>query len=423
MKNIYLINDKKFKSINISLNFTMEVQKKDISKNAVLASILRKSNMKYNSHKDIENYLDELYGTTFNVNVEKFGDLYNIEFKIECVNDKCLGENSGILIKSLKFLNDIIYYPSFRGSNIIDNELLAREKQYIIEKIREIMDDKRQNAISRSFELMYPNSPFGSLVYGNEEEISKLSSNDIVSQYNNMINNSKITMILTGDLTNYENLENEIEVIFESNLDKSRDIDILRVNADNDVKSIEDNTVNEIIEEQDIYQSSLTFLIKNNSNEDDYLKAILYNSILGSTPSSKLFQNFRERESLAYTVVSQYYRYKKIFLIYAGIQKENFTRAKEVITEQLADILANNISDVEFLAAKKNLISDIKNWKDSKIGLSRLMLTNVLVGKDPIIDIDNIIKKLDGYTREDVISVAKNLEVKQIYLLGGKQDV
>lgn len=420
MENVYYIKDNKFKSITVSINYTMNVEKSEISKNAVLASLLRKSCEKYRTQKEIENYLDSLYGAKFGVNVEKIGDLYNIEFKIECINDFSITGSEEILYKCLEFLRDVIYSPNLINGNF-DEESLNREKQYIIEKIKETRDDKRQNAVARTFELMYPELPFGCLVYGNEEEVKKIGLKDVSSQYNKLINNSKITMILTGDLEKYDNLEENISELFENKLRKSIEINKLIIDKSNGNDNRSD--VKEFVEEQDTYQSSLTFVLKNTSNEDDYLKAILYNSILGGNPSSKLFQNFRERESLAYTVVSQYYRYKKIFLIYAGIQRKDYDKAKEVVIEQISDILANQITEEEFLAAKKGLISDIEGWRDSKSALTRLMLTNVLLGKQPDITIDSIVRELEKYTKEDIVELANKLEVKQIYLLGGKQDV
>ena len=82
MSNIYKINDEKFKGVYVSYNFLMQVNRKENSENSVLSSVLGKACEKYKSQKEIEKYLYSLYGADFNVNIEKIGDLYNIEFKI-----------------------------------------------------------------------------------------------------------------------------------------------------------------------------------------------------------------------------------------------------------------------------------------------------------------------------------------------------
>ena len=68
--NNYKINNNKFKSIYISYNFTQEVSDTKIfSSYAVLASLMAKSSKKYTTQKDIEKYLNSLYGANFDVNI------------------------------------------------------------------------------------------------------------------------------------------------------------------------------------------------------------------------------------------------------------------------------------------------------------------------------------------------------------------
>ena len=70
-------------------------------------------------------------------------------------------------------------------------------------------------------------------------------------------------------------------------------------------------TPNEITEELDIMQGKLVMglTIKEESLEDKYV-AIVYNTILGGGANSKLFQNVREKASLAYSAGSNYVRQK-----------------------------------------------------------------------------------------------------------------
>ena len=145
----------------------------------------------------------------------------------------------------------------------------------------------------------------------------------------------------------------------------------------------------------------------------------LYNAILGSTPSSKLFQNFREKESLAYTVRSRYYRFKYIFVIYAGIEKENYSKAKDVIKKQIDDIKEKKVTNEEFNAAKESIIADLKEWDDSKVALSKMLLSNLLTYHYDGVTIDEMIEKMKKVTLEDVVNVANKIVLEKIFLLGG----
>ena len=160
MINIYKINNEKFKSIYFSVNFTISANEKEISENAVLASVLSKSCKKFKTQKDIEKYLYSLYGAEFEVNVEKYGDLYNVEFAIEGINKKFLPKNIDIIPDCLYFLNEIIY-----NQNITDNtfeaNIVEREKEYILDKIRTKKDDILRYSVLKMEELMCKNEPFG----------------------------------------------------------------------------------------------------------------------------------------------------------------------------------------------------------------------------------------------------------------------
>ena len=140
---IYKINNEKFKSIYISYNFTMDINDtKYFSYYAVLASLMAKSSKKYATQKEIEKYLNSLYGANFDVNIEKLGDLYNLEFRIEFINKKYLPDNEELLEKILNFLEEMIYNPADWSVDNID-----REKQFILERINERKDEKLKYGI------------------------------------------------------------------------------------------------------------------------------------------------------------------------------------------------------------------------------------------------------------------------------------
>ena len=148
----------------------------------------------------------------------------------------------------------------------------------------------------------------------------------------------------------------------------------------------------------------------------------VYNAILGTTPSSKLFQNVREKESLAYTVRSRYYRFKDIIVIYAGINKENYKKALDVIKIQLEDMKNGNITDIEFKSARDSLLADLIEWKDSKVAMAKMKLSNLIAFKDADISIDQMREEIKNVKIEDIINISKKIEVEKVFLLGGEID-
>ena len=416
MNNIYKINSEKFKSIYFSINFTMPVNKRQISENALLSAVLGKSNKKFKTQKEIQMYLYSLYGANFDIGIEKFGDLYNIEFRGECINKKYLPNNTDVVNEVLEFLYDAIYNPNVLNG-AFDEEVVEREKDFILNKIREVKDDKLRYGIRKMEELMCKDEPFSTYVYGDEDDIYKITSSDLYKRYNEVISNSCITFIISGNLLGYEDIEEKVNNIFNNKL-------VSKLNYKELIYNQKLNHNQEVVEEsQQTTQSVLSYGLRiNNPNSNDFYKLSVYNALLGGTPSSKLFQNFREKESLAYTVRSRYYRFKDIIIIYAGIQKENYEKAKLVIENEINKIKDGEISDEEFEASKKSIISDLKEWNDSKIALSKMFISNLFSLKNDLLTLEQMVDKFEKVTKQDIIDIASKITIEKIYFLGGENN-
>ena len=415
MINCYKINDEKFKGVYISLNFMTKIEDNNLSKNAVLSSMLSKSNKKYKNEEEIGKYLASLYGANFNVNIEKYGDIENIEFKMLSINESVIDAKERIILKCLEFLNDMIFDSNINDSDF-DEELFAREKEFIIEKINARKDEKLKYGVNRTEELMCQNKGFGKYIYGESEEVKSLTKQDIIDAYNKLINNSVINIVLSGNLKDYDDIDIKIKDIFKDNYNLGKDIESLNYN---EISLLDENK--EIIENCDSTQSVIGagFIIEN-TTESDNAKINMYNAILGSTPSSKLFQIFREKESLAYTTRSRFYRFKNMIVIYAGIEGKNYDKSKEVILRIMKSIENGDITDEEFNAAKQSLIADLDEWVDSKAMQAKFLLTDLVVYKKFNRTVEDIKNEINKVTKEDVVEIAKKVKLKLWYFLGGE---
>lgn len=408
---VYKINNDKFKSIYISYNFTMEVKENSVfSNNAVLGALMAKSSRKYQTQKEIEKYLNSLYGANYDVNVEKYGDLYNLEFRIEYINKKFLPGNEDLLENILNFLKEMIYNPADWT-----DENIKREKEFILERINERKDEKLKYGVQRAEELLCKDEPFGVFLYGDQDNVQNVDKDVLKNAYSELLK-SCVTVIISGNLEGYDNIEETFNEVFKNIEFSSKEVTDLIYNT----KRESDNKTEEVKEYQDTTQSVLSLGLRiKDCTIDDFYALNLYNAILGTTPSSKLFQNVREKESLAYTVRSRYYRFKDIIVIFAGINKENYQKAVDVIKEQIEAIKKGEISKEEFESAKDSLMADLLEWKDSKIAMAKMKFANIIAFKDADITVEEMRERMSRVTLEDVIRVANLVSVEKIFVLGG----
>lgn len=411
---VYKINNDKFKSIYISYNFTMEVKENSVfSNNAVLGALMAKSSRKYQTQKEIEKYLNSLYGANYDVNVEKYGDLYNLEFRIEYINKKFLPGNEDLLENILNFLKEMIYNPADWT-----DENIKREKEFILERINERKDEKLKYGVQRAEELLCKDEPFGVFLYGDQDNVQNVDKDVLKNAYSELLK-SCVTVIISGNLEGYDNIEETFNEVFKNIEFSSKEVTDLIYNT----KRESDNKTEEVKEYQDTTQSVLSLGLRiKDCTIDDFYALNLYNAILGTTPSSKLFQNVREKESLAYTVRSRYYRFKDIIVIFAGINKENYQKAVDVIKEQIEAIKKGEISKEEFESAKDSLMADLLEWKDSKIAMAKMKFANIIAFKDADITVEDMRERMSRVTLEDVIRVANLVSVEKIFVLGGVEN-
>lgn len=407
-KEIVLINDEKFKSIFISVNFIRKLNKQEAGKNALLASILKKGTSNLQTEKEMELELSKLYYSSVDVNVEKIGGLYNVEFGAEFINKKYIDED--VMDKVVNILHDVIYNP-YLENNVFSEDIFNVEKSALIEKINQEKNDKRRWALRRLEEEMYKESDYRVSVLGDISDIQKETNQTIYEYYKEFLSSSEIRIIVTGNLNGYDNLKTILKDKFIKNNVK---VEPIQIKNRDKLVSVEDY--------EKLNQSVLCLgLNVKNMTKDLVPVTSVYNSILGGTPASKLFQNVREKESLAYFAKSQYMKHINAIYVYSGINLSNVPKATEVIKKQLQDLKEGNITAEEINTAKKNMVLTYKAISDNKVLYNRLILANQLYYKESF-DIDEVIQGIEKVTIQDVVKAAQNVEINTIYLLGGKMD-
>lgn len=410
MRDIIIINDDRFKSVFVSVNLTLELKKELNSKNALLAAVLKKSSSIYKTEKELETELARLYNTSIDVDVEKLDYIYNIRFGMEILNVDYIGKEA--INKAVQILTGLIINPNIKD-DLFNEQVFEREKQSLIEKINEEKDDKRKYALKELEKDMFKGTEYSEPSLGNAEVVKNITNSELVDHYYYVLNNSKVIVTASGNLNNMEDVPEKIHNII---CEKCGKVNIKKEEKDDNINS----QIFERVENQDIAQSVVCIGLKlKNASREDMFKLLLYSAIMGGTPASKLFQNVREKESLAYFAKSMYNRFKSAIYLYAGVDPKLQGKAKEVMLKQVEILKNGDITDIEFNAAKQSLISGYLEMEDNKTSAIKNMLNNELFFEKEI-SIKEIISSLEKLTKQDIIEIANRIRVTNIFLLGGK---
>ena len=125
--NIHKIETNQFKTNLYAVFLAIPLKRENVTKDALLAAVLRRGTENIKSQDEISKRLEEMYGASFDCGIDKTGDNQVIRFYIETVNDNYLPKKEEILQKSIETLLEIVFNP-YEENGGFKKEYVSQEK-------------------------------------------------------------------------------------------------------------------------------------------------------------------------------------------------------------------------------------------------------------------------------------------------------
>ena len=407
---LHTIKTEKFKTNLVAVMLTTKLDRKNITKNALIPAVLRRGTKFMQTQEEINKQMEDMYGASFDCGLDKTGDNQILKFYMETVNNEFLPQDAENMIKSsIEKIFEIIFNP-YLENGVFKKEYVEQEKENIKQIIDGKIDSKARYALDRCIEEMYKNEPFGLYKFGYVEDLKDINEKNLYEYYLELIKTCKIDIYISGIVD--ENIQNIIKQ--NENIEKlqERKPDFKEFEL---VKK-ENEEAKEIQESMEVTQGKLILgLDVNILDKDARYKIMIYNSLLGGSANSKLFQNVREKASLAYTASSSYYRFKNNIFINCGIDIPNYQKALEIIKKQIEDMKNGDFTDEEIENAKNGIIASIKIIDDEQDTEITYYFGQELSGTKT--SLEEYIENIQKVNKADVLEVAKQISINTIYFL------
>ena len=413
---VHNINTDKFKTNIVAIFLTTPMSREYVTFNSLISSILRRGSKNMPTQEEISKQMEEMYGASFNNGVDKIGDNHILKFYLESINDEYLPQDTDNLLKqSIQKLSEIVFNPYLEDEKF-KQEYVDQEKEAMTQRINGRVDNKALYAQTRCVECMYKDDPAALYKYGYIEDMEKINNDSLYNYYKKLIDNCKIDIFVSGK----NELDNTIKMLSEDeNIKALKEREAKYVI--NDIKVKEESKEQTVEEKQTVNQGKIVIGCDILFNEEDLkdknlrYEALLYNSLLGGSANSKLFQNVREKASLAYTASSKYVRFKSNIYINAGIEIDNFEKAIKIIREQLESLKNGEFTYEEIENEKKSIISGINLIDDEQDSGIIYFYGQEVTNSN--VELEDYKQRIRNITKDQILNIAKKVKINTIYFL------
>lgn len=388
-----IIKDNRFTSVEVEVHFIAELSDK-LSIRNIVKDLIVDSSLKYNSKQKMRIKLDDMYGATLKASSKVVGKLHDICFSGNVIHDDYTINREKNIQEYLDFFKEILYFPFFT------EEKLEELKIKYIHRLERLKEDVQSYSMKEAIKNSVSNSILNIDPYGDIEKIKDITLEDVKKEYQNMIKEDVIRVIVAGKVENIDFIQDRDSMPMASylNLKGSHKIETVKKNSDQSFVNIVFNT-NQIQSEKSFFVGTIT------------------NMILGGM-DGLLFRNIREKLGLCYIIFSEIYHYDGLLFIHSGVSKENINLCIQEIYNQIDLIKNKEFSDEMLDKAKKAVIHSLKSSNDTLKGKMIKILNQEY--RQIFLNDEERIKYILSVTKEDITEYISQMQEIYQYNVEGE---
>ncbi len=306
-----------------------------------------------------------------------------------CFNVKVLDEHVPV---ALDIVSDLVLNPVFDVADI------ARERGVIMEEIK--MDEDNPDYLVHEIftQNFWKDHPLGKPILGTKETVKRFERESVLDAYAHRFAPGNIIVSAAG------------------NLDHDRFVELVRSHFEhmkpmtNGFHSSTPKISSRIIlrNKKALEQVQLCIGVPAHpiAHEKRHAGYVL-NTLLGGGMSSRLFQNIRERQGLAYSIYSDLnpYRDTGCLAVYAGTSLASASKVVQSVVSEFRKLKNESVPDEELRRSKAQLKGSLMlSLESSTSRMSNLARQEMYF--DRFYDLDELIEKIEAVTAEDLNSLA-----------------
>jgi predicted Zn-dependent peptidase len=291
-------------------------------------------------------------------------------------------------------LSDVVLHPRFAPEDI------EREKGVVGEEIK-MVEDMPDDLVHEIFlEHFWPGHPLGRAILGTADSVNRLDE-AVLHEYFGRVYTADSLIVAAAGHIEHARVRELIERAFGS----------LRVNGSAPVEQPPADHALVHVRTKDLEQSHICMGVgAYRQNHADRYAALVFNTLLGGSMSSRLFQNVREKRGLAYSVGSglSAFRDAGLLSVYAGCSNRKVDEVVRVIMDELRGVVRGGVDAAELVRAKDNVKGSLILGLESTWQRAAYLARQEIYFDEPF-TIEDTLAGIDAVTLGDVARVAQDL--------------
>lgn len=413
--NLTVITDKKFKTDITSVSFICGEGGDAAVCSSLLSGVLSRSCKKYPSLMELNRKLDGLYDAQLISDASRRGFNHVPTFTVSSLSNRYSLDKTDIRGGTLDVLYSIIFEPALKNG-FFDAKLVQSEKQQLNDAISGIRNTRSSYALRRCTEALMANEPRYAPRLGFDGASDGVTAEALTWFYKNMIGSAPAEIISVSsddDGRIYEFAEKAAEALGKRGKTKISEAEYKipgkRVKRESETALIS----------QDVLCVGCSY--DGTLKDGRSAERALFHEIFFQNPTSRLFENVREKLSLCYYCSALPMTDLKKMIIYAGIDGKNAKAAEREIRDQIRSV-KSGVSADELKRCRLSLKSDLLSLADSPSRTASWYALRALYG-DVTETVQDFSAKLDHVTSADIERVSASLAECLIFSMKGTAEI
>ena len=308
-----------------------------------------------------------------------------------CFNAKVLDEHLPI---AFDVIADLVLRPKF------DSEDVKKERQVVLEEIKMDLDNPEymlHEIFTRGF---WPGHALGRPILGTPDTVKKFNRERLRTRFQHWFAPDHLVITAAGNVTHEKVME-----LVQREFGQLPPAGTLENHVAPDTRAPIHLETKKELEQVHLCIGVPSLPL---GHERRFAAAVL-NNLLGGGMSSRLFQNIREKQGLAYAVFSELTPYSDagMLTVYAGTAKETVGQVIDLTVQEFRSMKESLVTEEELLRSKNHLKGSLMlSLESTSSRMSNLARQELYFGR--FYSLDEILAGIETVTREDLQIIAQD---------------